>query len=301
MSVVTDFTRYARAALPLVPGASRLPWVAGGGGEMPALEREAHVEPDPERLATFARVCEFPLRDAVPPTWPHIMAFGLHMSIMGDGSFPFAPVGLVHIANRIEQRRPIATGEALELRAHATPVEPHPRGQAFALVTEAAVDGEVVWSETSTNLRRGGGSTEGAVPAGGGRSDRPPSDRKGPAADEGDQPATEQTWSLPSDVGRRYGGVSGDLNPIHLSDLTAKAFGFPRAIAHGMWTKARCLAALQDRLPDAFAVDVQFRKPILLPATVAFAQAPSGEAISFSVRESAKGTPHLDGNVEPLA
>ena len=61
---------------------------------------------------------------------------------------------------------------------------------------------------------------------------------------------------FPSDLGRRYGSVSGDLNPIHLSDPTAKLFGFPRAIAHGMWTKARCLAALHDRIPDALAVDV---------------------------------------------
>lgn len=286
MSVVTDFTRYARAALPLVPGASRLPWVAGGGGEMPELEREAHVEPDPERLATFARVCEFPLRDAVPPTWPHILAFGLHMSIMGDGSFPFAPVGLVHIANRIEQRRPIATGEALDLRVRATPVEPHPRGRTFALVTEAAVDGEVVWRELSTNLRRGGGSS---------------GERSAPKGDRREPPAASEEWSLPSDLGRRYGGVSGDLNPIHLSDPTAKLFGFPRAIAHGMWTKARCLAALENRLPDEFAVDVQFRKPILLPATVALAHAPAGEGIRFSVRDDAKGTPHLEGNVEPLA
>jgi acyl dehydratase len=288
MSVVTDFTRYARAALPLVPGASRLPWVAGGGGEMPELLREAHVEPDRDRLATYARVCGFPPGDTVPPTYPHILAFGLHMSIMGDGAFPFAPVGLVHVANRIEQRKPIGTGEALDLRVHATPVEPHPRGQTFDLVTEAAVDGEVVWREVSTNLRRGGGSS-------GERSGRK-EDRSEPAT-----PGAEEEWSLPSELGRRYGGVSGDLNPIHLSDPTAKLFGFPRAIAHGMWTKARCLAALDGRLPDAFAVDVQFRKPILLPATVAFTQAPAGEGITFSVRDAAKGTPHLEGNVEALA
>ena len=38
-----------------------------------------------------------------------------------------------------------------------------------------------------------------------------------------------------------------------------------------MWTKARCLAAL--RLPDAFAVDVRFKKPILLPSKVTFGEA----------------------------
>ena len=67
-----------------------------------------------------------------------------------------------------------------------------------------------------------------------------------------------------------------------MHSLTAKPLGFPAAIAHGMWTKARCLAALESRLPDAFAVDVRFRKPILLPARVEFASADAGRARSPS-------------------
>ena len=90
-----------------------------------------------------------------------------------------------------------------------------------------------------------------------------------------DLPATA-TWQLPGDLGRRYGSVSGDLNPIHVHPLTARLFGFPSAIAHGMWTKARCLAALDGRLPDAFTVEVAFKRPILLPATVQFAEAATG-------------------------
>ncbi len=81
--------------------------------------------------------------------------------------------------------------------------------------------------------------------------------------------------------------------------LTAKPLGFPRAIAHGMWTKARCLAALQSRLPDAFTVEVRFRKPILLPGTVAFASSDDGDAIAFAVRGARSGEPHLEGRVEP--
>jgi hypothetical protein len=67
-----------------------------------------------------------------------------------------------------------------------------------------------------------------------------------------------------------------------------------------MWTKARCLAALEGRLPDAFAVDVRFRKPILLPSKVEFASAEEGEEILFAVRDAKRQTPHLDGRVAPL-
>ena len=100
---------------------------------------------------------------------------------------------------------------------------------------------EPVWPGRSTYLRRGGGTA---------RSRRGPSDPPtGPAS----------LVRVPDDIGRRYAAVSGDRNPIHLHALAAKAFGFPSAIAHGMWLKARALAALEGRLPDAFTVDVAFK------------------------------------------
>ena len=105
------------------------------------------------------------------------------------------------------------------------------------------------------------------------------------------------TWSLPGDLGRRYGSVSGDLNPIHVHPLSARLFGFPSAIAHGMWTAARCLAALQPRLPAAFTVEVAFRKPILLPARVDFVQATTKAGLRFGVRGARKPTAHLDGEL----
>ena len=82
-------------------------------------------------------------------------------------------------------------------------------------------------------------------------------------------PAGGVEWRLPADLGREYAAVSGDHNPIHLYPLTAKAFGFQRQIAHGMWSKARCVAAFENRLPDAATVEVEFKKPIFLPGKVA--------------------------------
>ncbi len=67
-----------------------------------------------------------------------------------------------------------------------------------------------------------------------------------------------------------------------------------------MWTKARCVAALEGRLPDAFTVEVTFRKPVLLPATVTFGSAVAGDVTHFAVRDR-KGSDHLDGTVTPVA
>lgn len=276
---------YARAALPMIPGASLLPFVPGGGGEIPAdLELElGGVSAKAEDVAAYARVCGFALRDELPPTYPHMLAFPLHMAVMSDGRFPFGAVGLVHVENTISQRRPIGIGEEMEIHVRPTKLQPHPKGTTFSLQTVVLVDDEVAWESESTMLRRGKGDAEAKRAEG---FDPLPADA--PASAE---------WKLPGDLGRRYAGVSGDRNPIHMHSLTAKPLGFPGAIAHGMWTKARALAQLEGRLPASFAVDVRFRKPVLLPARVEFASQEQGEGIRFAVRDAKKGTPHLDGNV----
>jgi acyl dehydratase len=290
---------YLKAAVGALPGAGRLPFVAGGGGPMPDIElAEPEVRAERDRVADYAHVCGFRLRDRLPATYPHVLAFPLHMRLMTDGSFPFSPVGLVHVANRIEVRRPLRLGETLDLRVRPGRVEDHPKGRAFAIVTEARADGELAWREESTILRRGGGSggSDGepaagdAAPSGPSAGDAAPSDAPAGDAPAGDAPVEDAPaedapaedapdlrfvaeWHLRGDLGRRYAAVSGDRNPIHMHRLTARLFGFPRPIAHGMWTKARCLAALEPTLPDAYEVDVEFRKPLLLPGRASFERA----------------------------
>ncbi|HET7590519.1 MAG TPA: MaoC/PaaZ C-terminal domain-containing protein [Solirubrobacterales bacterium] len=290
---------YALAALPMIPGASLLPFVPGGGGEIPdGLDLElGGVRAEAADVAAYARVCGFALRDTLPPTYPHMLAFPLQMAVMSDGSFPFGAVGLVHVENSIAHERPIGIEEEMTIRVRPTQLQPHPKGKTFSLETEVLVDGKPAWQSTSTMLRRGssGAAGENAVPSAMRKEKRsqPPRDFDSLPQDA----AAGAEWRLPGDLGRRYASVSGDRNPIHMHSLTAKPLGFPGAIAHGMWTKARALAQLQSELPDSFEVEVRFRKPVLLPARVLFAEEETGEEILFAVRDAKKGTPHLDGRV----
>jgi acyl dehydratase len=277
---------FARAAVAMIPGAWHLPFVGGSGLDVPDLALSlSDVAIEPDRLSAYNRVCGFDLQNTIPATYPHILAFPLQLSLMTDPGFPFPAIGLVHIANRITQHRPIRSSEKLQLQVWATPLEDHPRGKQFSLLSEARVGDELVWEEVSTNLKRGGASENGATAPGSAL----------PRAE--DLPPTA-TWTLAGDLGRRYGSVSGDLNPIHIHPLTARLFGFRSAIAHGMWTKARCLGALPARLPDAFTVEVAFKKPIFLPGKVEFCEAvQEGEAleVKFGVRDSREGRSLLDG------
>jgi acyl dehydratase len=289
---------YARAALPMIPGASLLPFVPGGGGEIPdGLDLElAGVAAKPEDVAAYAKVCGFALRDTLPPTYPHMLAFPLQMAVMSDGSFPFGAVGLVHVANSIVQKRPIGIDEEMTIRVRPTPLQPHPKGKTFSLQTEVLVDGKPVWQSTSTMLRRG---KPAELPESHAMRDKKATRQGEFVSLPADAPASAE-WKLSGDLGRRYAGVSGDRNPIHMHSLTAKPLGFPGAIAHGMWTKARALAQLESKLPDSFEADVRFRKPVLLPARVEFASREQGGEILFAVRDAKKGTPHLDGRVRLL-
>ena len=284
---------YARAAAPMVPGASLLPFIPGGGTEIPEIELTLpRVHAGAEQVAAYARACGFTLRDHLPPTYPHVLAFPLHMAVMAEGSFPFGAVGLVHVENQIVQHRRIGLDEELTIKVKPTKLAAHPKGRTFSLQTKVKAGNRIVWESTSTMLRRGGGN-DSAQDVKSAKPGRTP--LEGDAFDA----ASQAEWKLGGDLGRRYAAVSGDRNPIHMHAWTAKPLGFPRAIAHGMWTKARCLAALESRLPDAFEAGVRFRKPILLPGRVEFASTSDGDEIAFAVRDAKRDTPHLDGSVKP--
>ncbi|MFJ2438728.1 MaoC family dehydratase [Streptomyces anulatus] len=270
----------------------------------------APVAPGP--LAAYGRICGFPESGALPLTYPHVLAFPLTMRLMTGRAFPLPVLGLVHTWIEITPHRTVASAEPLELTVYAEKLTPHRRGTEVTMATEARVGGELVWESRSGYLSRhrqatpdgttpDGTSSDGTTPTGT-APDRATPERgtttRGagpvtavpPAA--GGLPARTE-WRLPGDLGRRYGAVSGDRNPIHLHPLTARLFGFPRAIAHGMWTVARCLAEAGD--PSSIrSVRAEFRAPVLLPATVTYEADATGNA--FELR-GAKGRVHLVGTV----
>lgn len=237
---------------------------------------------DPGHLAAYQRVCGFAVTDVLPPTYLHILAFPLSVALMAEQAFPFPLVGMVHVANSITLARAVRAEKTVSFSVRAADLRPHSAGRQFDLLAEAAVDGETVWSGRSTYLRRG-------KPADG-------SD-KAPRAELPDQAGPVSLVNVSGDIGRRYGAVSGDRNPIHLHGLTARAFGFTSAIAHGMWLQARALATLEGRLPDAYTVQVAFKLPVPLPSTVAVAATRNGGGWDLDVRNSRSGKPHLAGAV----
>ncbi|WP_433081349.1 MaoC family dehydratase [Dactylosporangium sp. CA-052675] len=245
------------------------------GSTLPERElRLDEVRVDLAHLAQYDRVCGFRLRDELPATYPHVLAFPLALALMTAADFPFPVLGVVHVANAIEVLRPLTSSDAFSLSVRAEELRPHERGTQFDMVATASIAGEPVWHGRSTYLRMLKKSGKSSTPS-------------------AEPPRPTAVWRVPRRTGTDYAAASGDRNPIHTSRVLARAFGFRSTIAHGMWTKGRCLAALEGRLPAAYTVSVQFKRPILLPATVAFS---AGDG-HIAVHDRGTGAPHLTGTV----
>jgi acyl dehydratase len=255
------------------------------GESLPSTAYElADQRIDANHLAAYQKVCGFPVAGVLPATYLHVLAFPLSVALMTEAAFPFPIVGLVHVNNTITVARPVTVEDEVTLSVRATDLRPHPAGRQFDVIAAATVADELVWSGRSTYLRRGKPSEP--------KDQKPKDQKRAPAPLAGGL-----QLRVPADIGRRYGAISGDRNPIHMYRLTAKALGFPSAIAHGMWLKARTLATLQGRLPDAFAVDVAFKLPVFLPATVAIGTTQTDDGWALDVRSVKSGKPHLAGKV----
>ncbi|MEV7310559.1 MaoC/PaaZ C-terminal domain-containing protein [Streptomyces microflavus] len=242
----------------------------------------------PGPLAAYRDICGFPAPESepLPLTYPHVLAFPLAMRLMTARRFPLPVVGLVHTWIEIVARRPVQSDEPLELTVYAEELTPHRRGTEVTMVTEARSAGALVWESRSGYLSRHATNATGSTRE----------------ADGSPTLLAVAEWRLPGDLGRRYGAVSGDRNPIHLHPLTARLFGFPRAIAHGMWTVARCLAEADGRPGEIRSVRSDFRAPVLLPATVTYAADPAGNAFALRSESSSgsgtgTGRVHLTGAV----
>ncbi len=274
-----------KAALPAVPGVNQLPGIKKTGGALPDLVLERNdVVVERSAVDRYAAVCGFPTRDVAPVPYLHMLAFPLHMQLMTDAAFPFPAIGSVHLENTIVQHRPVAIGETVSLKLVADNLRASTKGRAWDMNVTGTVGEEVVWESVSTYLRVGKGDKENGDPG----MSLASVVAKGPV------------WSLPDNLGRTYGAVSGDRNPIHLYPLTAKALGFPRHIAHGMWSKARCIAALENRLPDAVKVEVAFKKPIFLPGKAQFGAEKTATGYDFTLVNPKSGAPHLLGRTTAL-
>lgn len=266
-------------------------------GVLPAVGHEVRdVRPDVEILTAYQHLLGESASDILPAGFIHALAFPVVMSVMNRDDFPLPLLGMIHLRNVIEYRRPVEFTEPLDIVARAETLRAHRAGTQVDIAVEvrAAGDSAVSWCGVSTYLAKG--------------VFLPGIDKASAAAAPQGFSAPDPTglWELGVDTGRAYAAVSGDFNPIHLSVLSAKALGLRRSIAHGMYLASRALADVGAAKGDAFRWDVVFEAPVFLPARVALeiSTAESGDGgwlrsdyVAWSQRS---GRRHFSGSVAAL-
>jgi acyl dehydratase len=252
-----------------------------------------NVTAQPGHVNQFAEVCSFQKNaEYLPLPYPHILAAPLHYSILNHSEFPVKLLGLVHVANSITQHRPIGLQEVMTIECHIEDFDNSPRGQTFHLHTVITVDGETVWEETCSFLARKKSKT----------SNKTKTASAKPAESDSD-PGTEITsWEIPGNMGRQFAKVSGDVNPIHMSNLTAKLFGFKQAIIHGVWSMSRTMAELEPDLLkqhglSGITMQVNFKLPAFIPCWVTLHKNKTERGLNFVMKDSAGEKPHMSGSI----
>ena len=238
---------------------------------------------DQKHLKAYNEVCGFKNNGYIPAIYLAVLSQSLQMHMMTQEAFPFAILGLVHIRNQIKQTRKVGVNEQLTLSCKFGELQAHDKGVQFDFITTAKVGNEVVMEGTTTYLARQ--KTNGKVAA-------KVAESKAPAYE------MQAEWNVSENTGRRYALTSGDFNLIHIHAITAKAFGFKQAIAHGMWSKAKALASLS--LPDSYEADVWFKLPMYLPSKVEFLTANEAKDIEFLIRNTKNKKPHVSGSIKAL-
>lgn len=197
--------------------------------------------------------------DPLPLLYPQVLAGPLHMQLLAAPEFPLSAPGLLHLRNTITQHAPLPPHTPLALRATLGSSREVDAGLEFDIFTTAHVEGECRWEAVTTLLQRKTSRKD---------TSKAPRERV-PDASSVSSPQRSVTVRVPANQGRRYAAICKDYNPIHLSALTAKLFGFKRGIAHGMWMLGRAMAEIYDDMPQLPChLEVEFKRPVLLPSLV---------------------------------
>jgi len=245
-------------------------------------------------LNEYLQVLNLEKDDHLPILYPHVMAGSMHMNMLSHKAFPIRLLGAVHLKNRIVQYKPIADDAIMNIQSEIAGYRLVEKGVEFDFTTDVIINGEKVWEETSIYFQAGrfGGKET-------------PSTEKSFELNSLDEPENTGNWHVPKNRGKKYAKITGDYNPIHMSSLAAKLFGFKRDIAHGFGVLAEAIeysVAIKSAggIEKPLQVDVVFKGPVFLDSDVSIKQNKQQDPNRFDVYCGDNPKPSLCGAVTAL-
>jgi len=241
---------------------------------LPAIECELTVLIKAKHCNAYNKLTNWQpsLAAVVHPNYAQTLSLPMQLSMMVNKAFPFSPMGIVHIANQIKVVSLPEQTDNLHIRTFFGNVYFHRLGWLFEVITLAsstkaqdttkpqikAISYYLAKAKHAPNIDQ---NTAQEMPEW-------IANAKVLAAQDPLLDIHKQDLYFSSSIGRQYAKVSGDYNPIHLHPFSAKLFGFKKAIAHGMYSKALAISTIAGQhhfYKSEFEIDVLFMQAIGLP------------------------------------
>ena len=248
---------------------------------------------DNVHYADFCQEVDWPASKHIHPVYMQMLSLPLQMQCLLDKKSPFPLLGLIHAGNQIVVLKDCDLSEPFECRVRFHDVRPHSRGWEVDVMLEGLQSGSLVYRAISSYLVKV--KAVHVAP-------------RGSKSDSNEECNLEDRTLIAeinasANTGRRYAKLSGDYNPIHLSAISAKAFGFKQPIAHGMWTLSRVVSAFVSHQGDAQSITVKevncrFKKPVFLPNVIHVQQhCKTDNSSLLDVTDSDDNLVHLSASV----
>ena len=251
-------------------------------GEFPRIiERWDKIRINSHHLQSFVELTGLSLGDRISLLYPHVFGFPLQMALLTHRAFPLPIWRALQIRNHLLLHRPFSENEILDLETRVAGHRILAKGVEVDLYTTLSSAGEWVWEGLNTFYFRGHYG---------------PAQEASPLAQSLSCAWSELTsWHMPSGVGWRFAGLTGDYNGIHWQNWYAKFFGFKSALNHPQLVLGQCISRLPSPASTCQRLDVWLKGPVYYDTDVRLSVAASPEGNWFNLSMDGKALPSIVG------
>lgn len=228
-----------------------------------------------QELDDFFRLSGLPAGETLSILYPHTVSFPMLMAVLSHPVFPFPIWNVLQVRNRLIQHEPIAPDAVLDFTVRTGERRVLEKGVEMDLRVEAASGGRTVWEAVDTFYARGRfGAAQAEI--------CPSPAVAGTGANE---------WRMPEHGRWRYGRLSGDFNPLHMSNGYARRFGYARAFTHPQRAIGQCLGHLGAAQHAPMQLETWIKGPVFYGARVSLRSEPRPADHVFAL--------HVDDDARP--
>lgn len=207
--------------------------------------------------------------------YPHTASFPMLMAMLSHPAFPLPIWRMLQVRNRLVLHEGIEPSAVLDFTVCSGERRVLEKGVEIDLQVTARRAGRTVFEATNSFYSRGRFG---------------PASAEAPASPVLGGPALAE-WRMPAHGRLGYSRLSGDFNPLHLSDAYARRQGYPGAFAHPQRAIGQCLGHLGALGHAPLLLETWIKGPVPYGASVAMRADTEPQGGCFAL--------HVDGDERP--